>query len=95
MGRSIDDTDCSECHNRQIHGEWSVENESRRLYECYLEWLNELAGFVVNGMYERVFIDNPNLRGFIERNLDDSQSSEILNKLNHDHEFVENQLIDC
>lgn len=95
MGRSIDYTDCSECHDRQIHGEWFVVNESRLLYECDLEWLNELAGFVVNGMYEKLFIDNPNLRGFVERNLDDSQSIEIMKKLNDDHELVENPLNYC
>lgn len=60
---------------------------------CYLEWLNELVGFVVNGMYEKLFIENPSLREFLERNLDHSPSTEIMNKLNHDQESVENELI--
>ena len=63
-------------------------------YECYLEWLNELVGFVVNGSYEKLFNENPNLRGLLEKNFDDPQSAEILNRLNHDQESVENQSID-
>lgn len=99
MERSIDDTDYSECHYRQIYREWSVRRDNRFgffcLYEYYLEWLNELVGSVVNGTYEKLFSENPNLQGFIERNLDDPQSTEIMNKLNHDQELVvENKFID-
>jgi hypothetical protein len=54
------------------------------LYICYLEWLNELVHFVVNGSYDRLFIENSNLRDFI----DDIQSIEIMNKLNNDQELV-------
>jgi hypothetical protein len=61
------------------------------LYICvyYLEWLNELVRFVVNGSYDRLFIENPNLRNFVNKNHDDSQSIEIMNKLNNDPELVE------
>jgi len=58
------------------------------LYICYLEWLNELVHFVVNGSYERLFIENPNLRDLINKNQDDIQSIEIMNKLNNDQELV-------
>ena len=54
------------------------------LYICYLEWLNDLVQFVVNGSYDRLFIENPNLRDFIN-----SQSIEIMNKLNNDQELVQ------
>jgi hypothetical protein len=60
------------------------------LYICYLEWLNELVQFVVNGSYDRLFIENPNLRDLINKNPDDSQSIEIMNKLNNDQELVKN-----
>ena len=60
-------------------------------YICvyYLEWLNELACFVVTGAYDRLFTENPNLRNFVNKNQDDSQSIEIMNKLNNDPELVE------
>ena len=54
----------------------------------YLEWLNELVHFVVNGSYDRLFIENPNLRDLIHKNHDDSQSIEIMDKLNNDQELV-------
>lgn len=54
----------------------------------YLEWLNELVRFVVNGAYDRLFIENPNLRDFLTNNQDDQQSIEIMNKLNNDQELV-------
>ena len=60
------------------------------LYICYLEWLNGLVQLVVNGSYDRLFIENPNLRDFINTNQDDSQLIEIMNKLNNDQELVHN-----
>ena len=54
----------------------------------YLGWLNEMIHFVVNGSYEKLFVENPNLRNFVLQNHD-----EIMNKLNHDQEFVKNPLI--
>jgi len=63
------------------------------MYICYLEWLNELVHFVVNGSYDRLFIEHPNLRDFINKNPDDSQSIEIMNKLNNDQELVKNEYI--
>lgn len=54
----------------------------------YLEWLNELVHFIVNGSYEKFFIENPNLRNFIDKNHDSAQSVEIMNKINHDAESV-------
>lgn len=59
------------------------------MYVFYLEWLNELIHFVVTGAYDRLFIENPNLRDFINRNQDDSKSIEIMNKLNNDSELVD------
>ncbi|CAF0750035.1 unnamed protein product [Adineta steineri] len=53
------------------------------------EWLNELICFVVNGSYEKLFNENPNLRDFVNKNHDDIQSIEIMNKLNHDQELVD------
>ncbi|CAF4599532.1 unnamed protein product [Rotaria sp. Silwood1] len=61
---------------------------------CYLEWLNELVHFILNGSYDKLFIENPNLLDFINKNQDDSQSIEIMNKLNHDEELVEYKLMD-
>ncbi|CAF3109580.1 unnamed protein product [Rotaria sp. Silwood2] len=53
------------------------------------DWLNELVHFILNGSYDKLFIENPNLRDFINKNHDDSQSIEIMNKLNHDEELVD------
>jgi hypothetical protein len=54
---------------------------------CYLEWLNKLVHFVVNGFYDKLFIENPNLRDLMN---DDSHQNEILDKLNNDQELVGN-----
>jgi len=59
----------------------------------YLEWLNELVHFVVNGSYDKFFNENLNLRDFINKNHDDSQWIEIMDKLNHDQELVRNEYI--
>ncbi len=61
------------------------------LYICYLEWLNELVCFVVNGSYEKLFIENPNLRDFMNKNQDDL----IMNKLNNDQEYVLISIFSC
>ncbi|CAF0767576.1 unnamed protein product [Rotaria sordida] len=53
------------------------------------EWLNELVHFILNGSYDKLFIEYPNLRDFINKNHDDSQSIEIMNKLNHDEELID------
>ena len=58
------------------------------MYICYLEWLNELVHSVVNGSYDRLFIENSNLRDLMNKNQDDSQVTEIMNKLNNDQELV-------
>jgi hypothetical protein len=70
-----------------------VENRLFFLNIYYLEWLNELAHFVVNGSYDKFFNENLNLRDFINKNHDDSQWIEIMDKLNHDQELVRNEYI--
>lgn len=60
------------------------------MYICCLEWLNELVHLVVNGSYDRLFIENSNLRDLINKNQDDPQLIEIMNKLNNDQELVNN-----
>ena len=64
--------------------------QSNGLLTCLrcLEWLNELIRDVVNGAYERLFIDHPNLRDLVNRNQDDPQSIEIFKKLDNDQELV-------
>ncbi|CAF2114729.1 unnamed protein product [Rotaria magnacalcarata] len=53
------------------------------------EWLNELIHYILNGSYDKIFIENPNLRDFINKNHDDSQWTEIMDKLNHDEELAD------
>ena len=86
MERSINDTKCSKCQSSRIYREWCVcvERDCFLFYVCYLEWLNELIHFVVNGSYDKLFIEHPNLRNFVVQNHD-----EIINKLNHDQELVD------
>ncbi|CAF1483268.1 unnamed protein product [Adineta ricciae] len=50
------------------------------------EWLNELIQCIVHGSYEKFFVENPNLRDFLQN---DSQQNEIMTRLNHDQELID------